>query len=109
MSGANGVPSGGQSAAGGVSSNMGDSSAPCSPAKDVTGGMSGDLGTMGGACIRVTSDITGWGCSNFDGRTVKVNGQIVMCAEEPLPDKLDGAYYFDISPGAFGYASFYWF
>jgi hypothetical protein len=27
----------------------------------------------------------------------------------PLPDKIDGAFYFDISAGTFDYASFYWF
>jgi hypothetical protein len=59
-------------------------------------------------CLRVTDDIVGWGCSNFEGRTVKVNGVTVNCAEVPLPDKLHGAYYFDISAGEHAYASFYW-
>ncbi len=95
--------------AGGTSTIGNPSNAPCSPAKDVTGGSSGELGTMGAACLRVTADIAGWNCSNFDGRTVKVNGRTVMCGELPLPDKIDGAYYFDISAGMFEYASFYWF
>jgi hypothetical protein len=71
--------------------------------------MSGVLGTTGPACLRVTGDIAGWGCSNFDGRTLKVNGQSVECAALPLPAQIDGAYYFDISAGEFDYASFYWF
>jgi endoglucanase len=85
------------------------SNAACSPAQEVTGVSSGEFGTTGPVCFRVTTDIAGWGCSNFDGRTVKVNGRTVMCAEVPLPDKIDGAYYFDISAGTFKYASFYWF
>ncbi|HTA88740.1 MAG TPA: hypothetical protein VK745_04170, partial [Polyangiaceae bacterium] len=65
--------------------------------------------TMGPACLRVMGAIAGWGCSNFDGRTLKVNGQTVMCGELPLPDEIDGGYYFDISAGTFDYASFYWY
>src|SRR5450432_567109 len=87
--------SGSTSAGSGGMNNPGNpNNAPCSAAKDVTGGASGVLGTTGPACLRVTGDIAGWGCSNFDGRTLKVNGRSVMCAELPLPDKIDGAYYF---------------
>jgi hypothetical protein len=114
----NGGQSNGGHANGGQPSNGGQpngggagapNDAPCHPVKDVTGGMSGPIHTLGTACLRVTEDISGWGCSNFDGRTVKVNGRELMCAEVPLPDKIDGAYYFDISPGTFDYASLYWF
>jgi hypothetical protein len=83
--------------------------ATCSPVTDVSGGMSGPFNSTGPACFRVSDDITGWGCSNFDGRTLKVNGQIVMCGVLPLPDKIDGAYYFDVSAGSLDYASFYWY
>jgi hypothetical protein len=88
---------------------MGSGNGTCGPAKDVSGGSSGELATMGPACLRVTGMIAGWGCSNFDGRTVEVNGQDVTCGEIPLPAPIDGAYYFDISAGMFDYASFYWF
>jgi len=81
----------------------------CSPAKDFTGGSSGPFNTADAVCARVTGAISGWGCSNFDGRVVKVNGKTVTCGELPLPDALGGAYYFDISAGMFDYASFYWF
>jgi hypothetical protein len=60
-------------------------------------------------CLKVTLDITGWGCSNFQGRTVKVNGTTVSCAELPLPSKVDDAYYFDVSAGELDYASLYWY
>ena len=113
-----GQPNGGH-ASGGQPSNGGQpnggggagapNDAPCHPVNDVSGGMSGPINTLGAACLRVTDDISGWGCSNFEGRTVKVNGRELMCAEVPLPDKIDGAYYFDISPGTFDYASLYWF
>jgi hypothetical protein len=100
-------PGGGMAGTGGTQ-NQGN--APCNPVRDVSGGMSGALGTEGPICIRVTDDIAGgWGCSSFDGRTVKVNGRPVMCMDFPLPDKIDGAYYFDISAGAHDYASIYWF
>lgn len=100
----------GSSAAGGVGGAQNQDNAPCSPAKDLSGGMSGPFGTVGPVCLRVTDEITGgWGCSSFDGRTVKVNGRAVMCMDFPLPDKIDGAYYFDISAGAHEYASIYWF
>jgi hypothetical protein len=88
---------------------MSNSDATCSPVKDATGGTTGPFGTTGPVCLRVTSEIKGWNCSNFEGRTLKVNGRTVMCGELPLPDRIDGAYYFDASAGMFDYASFYWF
>jgi endoglucanase len=108
-SGSSSLSNGGQASGGGAGSNNNPSNAPCGPVKDVSGGASGALGTTGPACLRVTGAIAGWGCSNFDGRMLKVNGQSVMCGELPLPDPIDGAYYFDISAGTFDYASFYWF
>ncbi len=105
VSGSGSSMNGSQAGSGG----MNDPNASCTPARDVSGGASGELGTMGPACLRVMGAIAGWGCSNFDGRTLKVNGQTVMCGELPLPDPIDGAYYFDISAGTFEYASFYWF
>ena len=70
---------------------------------------SGPFDTLGPICLRVSSDIAGWGCSNFEGRTLKVNGSTVTCAQIPLPEKLHGAYYFDVSAGEHEYASLYWF
>ena len=73
-----------------------------------TGMASGDFQTADAVCVRVTDVVVGWGCSNFEGRTIKVNGTTVTCGQVPLPSQVDGAYYFDISAGDFSYASFYW-
>jgi hypothetical protein len=83
------------------------STGACAPALVVGSGMS--FTTQGPVCLRVTLDIAGWGCSNFEGRTLKVNGMVVQCAELPLPSKVDGAYYFDVSAGEHEYASLYWY
>ena len=90
----------------------GPSDTPCSPVIDVTdkgNQMSGEFQNAGPVCLLISDDIVGWGCSNFEGRTVKVNGVEVSCAELPLPDKLHGGYYFDISAGEHAYASLYWY
>jgi endoglucanase len=83
------------------------SNGTCSPVADIASGMS--FANAGPVCLRVTLDIAGWGCSNFEGRTLKVNGTTVACAEFPLPSKVDGAYYFDVSAGEHDYASLYWY
>jgi hypothetical protein len=104
------VAGAGESAGGSsAGSTSGPSDEPCSPSVVGEGGMSGPFGTKGAVCYRISADITGWGCSNFDGRVVKVNGVTVSCAEVPLPDKRHGDYYFDISAGDLEYASIYWF
>jgi hypothetical protein len=85
---------------------------PCSPAVDITkkpNKASGDFKTTGPVCLLITDDIVGWGCANFQGRTVKVNGVQVHCAQLPLPDKVNDGYYFDISAGAQDYANMYWY
>jgi hypothetical protein len=79
---------------------------PCSPALDASTGQ--NLNTTGAVCWRTPAAIAGWGCSNFAGRTVKVNGVQVTCGALPLPAKVNGYYYFDISAGTFPWASMYW-
>ena len=79
---------------------------PCSPAVSVTNG-TGNLNTTGTACYKTTQNISGWGCSSFQGRTVKVNGALVACGGA-LPPKVNGANYFDVSAGAYTWASIYW-
>ena len=85
-------------------------SVSCVPAKTVTGGMSGDSGTTGAYCFRTPDSISGWGCSNFTGRTLKVNTVAVTCSALPLPAKFNGYYYFDATggAGAVDYASIIW-
>jgi subtilisin family serine protease len=81
----------------------------CTGAITVTGGQSGNFNTTGPVCYRTSNNIVGWGCSNFAGRTLSVNGTAVTCGQTPLPPKLaDGFRYFSISGGSFPWASFYW-
>jgi hypothetical protein len=87
---------------------------PCTPAKTISGagsGTTGNFGTTGEFCFRTQDNITGWGCSNFTGRTLKVNSTAVECAKLPLPAKVNGYYYFDASGGttAVDYAAIYWY
>jgi hypothetical protein len=115
--GASGIGSGGASGSGGslatgglTGSGGGDE--PCVPAKTITGSgnvTSGNFETTGAFCFRTPDNIIGWNCSNFDGRTLKVNNVTETCGTLPLPDKINGYYYFDASEGGFGYASIYWY
>jgi hypothetical protein len=89
----------------------GGGSEPCVPAATVTGAgsaNSGSFGTTGAYCFRTPDNIAGWGCSNFTGRTLKVNGVTEICSALPLPAKVNGYYYFDASAGSYIYAAIYW-
>jgi hypothetical protein len=81
------------------------------PAKTITGvgsANTGNFGTTGAFCFRTPDNIAGWGCSNFTGRTLKVNGTTETCGTLPLPAKVNGYYYFDASAGSFDYAVINW-
>jgi hypothetical protein len=78
------------------------------PAKTVTGGQSLNLGTTTAYCFKTPDSIAGWGCSNFEGRTLKVNGTVETCGALPLPAKVNGYYYFDVSAGSYSYAVITW-
>ena len=107
--GAGGVTgTGGVTGAGGTTGTT-TGAEPCVPAKTVTGGMSGYFGTTGAYCFRTPDRISGWNCSNIDGRTLKVNGVTETCGALPLPAKVNGYYYFDVSAGVYDYASIYWY
>ncbi len=91
---------------------------PRTPAEDtVPNGNSGSFDTTDAVCYRVDhvpGNFAGWGCSNFmasggGDRTVKVNGTTLPCGEVPLPDPIDGSYYFEIGAGTNVSAGFYWF
>ena len=113
------VPTGGLSGSGGVSGtgggmdiDGGGGSEPCVPDKTIAGsgsGNSGSFGTTGAFCFRTADAIAGWNCSNFTGRTLKVNGTTETCGALPLPAKVNGYYYFDSSAGGVDYASIYWY
>lgn len=105
------VGTGGAPGTGGAAVADGGGAEPCVPAKTVTGGVVGDFGTTGPYCFRTPDNITGWGCSNFAGRTLKVNNVEKTCSAMPLPAKVNGYYYFDASggTGAVSYASIFWY
>lgn len=73
---------------------------------------SGNFNTTGPICLRTSLPVNGWGCSNFDGRTVSVNGRppISTCGGGlPITPSADGFTYFIITAGAFPYASLFTF
>lgn len=78
----------------------------CSNAITFTGN-TGNFNTTGPACYRTSQNIAGWGCSNFDGRTVTVGGQARTCGQLPLVRSADGYYYFSATAGTFAWASIY--
>ena len=92
---------------GGVMGDDGGGIEPCVPAKTVTGGNSGNFLTTGAYCFRTPDNISGWNCSTT-GRTVKVNSVTEACGTVPLPAKVNGYYYFDISAGSSQYDSIAW-
>ena len=64
------------------------------------------VGTLAAACIATCDDIAGWGCSNFAGRTVTVNGTSVNCGDAIT--KANGYYVFRLSAGTMTTASLFW-
>jgi len=71
-------------------------------------GNTGNFNTTGAACYRTNATINGWGCSNFDGRTVTVGGVARTCGQLPLTRSADGYYYFAVTAGSFPWASLYY-
>jgi aryl-phospho-beta-D-glucosidase BglC (GH1 family) len=70
-------------------------------------GNTGNFNTTGAACYRTSATVNGWGCSNFDGRTVTVGGQVRACGQLPLTRSSDGYYYFSVTAGTYSWASLY--
>ncbi|WP_395853825.1 cellulase family glycosylhydrolase [Cystobacter fuscus] len=70
-------------------------------------GGTGNFNTTGAACYRTNATITGWGCYNFEERTVTVGGQARTCSEMPLTRSSDGYYYFSVSGGTYAWAGLY--
>jgi hypothetical protein len=60
-----------------------------------------------GFCVVTCDEIDGWGCSNFDGRTVTVNGSPATCGSTKLVKK-DGYFVFRVGPGSNISAAVYW-
>ena len=66
-----------------------------------------NFNTTGPVCYRTNATINGWGCYNFDGRTVTVGGQARACGQMPLARSPDGYYYFAATGGTFPWAGLY--
>jgi len=70
---------------------------------------SGSFNTTGAICLRTSAPVNGWGCSSFDGRTVRVNGgtATTLCGAGPFPiaPSADGFTYFTVTAGAASWAS----
>ncbi len=83
---------------------------PCANPVTFTG-QSGNFNTTGAVCLRTASTVNGWGCSNFDARTVSVNAgtATATCGAGPfpLPKYTDGYTYFSVTAGAYPWASIY--
>jgi hypothetical protein len=67
-------------------------------------GNTGNFNTSGAACYRTNGTVNGWGCYNFDGRTVTVSGVARTCGQLPLTRAADGYYYFSVTAGQFPWA-----
>ena len=78
---------------------------------DVTGTNSGNLGTATDVCLRTMSTIGTVGCSNFDGRSLIVNGSPATCGVAGTYKQINGYNYIEITSSGttLTYASVYWF
>ena len=70
-------------------------------------GNSGNFNTTGAVCYRTNANINGWGCYNFDGRTLTVGGVARTCGQMPLTRADDGYYYFSATAGQFPWAGLF--
>ena len=104
--GANHAGSGGAGGASGASN-----SGPCAAPKDVSGGKSDNLGTTGAVCLRTSETFNTIGCSNWGGRTIKVNGVVAPCVgvKATFAPAIDGYNYFEVSAGDVDFAAFVWY
>ncbi len=70
-------------------------------------GNTGNFNTTGAGCYRTNANINGWGCYNFDGRTLTVGGVARSCGQMPLTRAADGYYYFSVTAGTYPWAGIY--
>ncbi len=73
---------------------------PCTPDVIATESDSYVFGTNRQYCLKIASPVNGWGCNDFDGRTVYVNMTDPGCGAMPLPepDWYYGGYLFQGQP-----------
>ena len=86
--------------------NTNGTTGPCNSPITFTGN-TGSFNTTGAACFRTNATVNGWGCSNFDGRTVTVGGVAVTCGQLPVTRAADGYTYFVVTAGAFPWAALF--
>jgi aryl-phospho-beta-D-glucosidase BglC (GH1 family) len=84
----------------------GGGGATCANAITFTGNTN-NFNTTGPVCYRTNAPISGWGCYNFDGRTVTVGGQARTCGQMPLVRSSDGYVYFSVTGGTYAWAGLY--
>jgi hypothetical protein len=106
----------GSSGTGGSSAGAagGGSTGPCEGATELPTSASGNTGNfnkLGAACFRTKSTFNNIGCSNFEGRTLKVNNVAVVCPalNATFAPAIDGWTYLDASAGTNVSASIYWY
>jgi lysophospholipase L1-like esterase len=70
-------------------------------------GNSGNFNTTGAVCYRTNAVVNGWGCYNFDGRTLSVGGVARTCGQMPLTRAADGYVYFSVTAGQYPWAGLF--
>ena len=76
----------------------------------MTSGKTNNLGTTGAVCLRTIENFNTIGCSNWGGRTVKVNGALATCnLKGAFPPPTEGYNYFEISAGDVDFAALVWY
>jgi len=106
-SGAAGSAAGSDGTAGGASTGL------CDNPTDIVGGPTGNTGnfnTLEAKCFRTKSTFNHVDCSNFQGRTLKVNGMASTCgATGAFAPTADGYTYLEGSAGTNVSASIFWY
>ena len=83
---------------------------PCAMPMAVSGGKTNNLGTTGAVCLRTSETFNTIGCSNWGGRTIKVNGVLATCnVKTTFAPAIDGFNYFEISAGDVDFAALVWY
>jgi lysophospholipase L1-like esterase len=70
-------------------------------------GNTGNFNTTGPVCYRTNAQINGWGCFNFEGRSVTVSGVPRTCGQMPVTRAADGFHYFAVTAGQFPWAGIF--
>jgi len=102
----------GGAVAGATGTAGGGATGPCDNPVDVPAGTmnTGNFNSLEAKCFRTKSTFNNVGCSNFQGRTLKVNNVATTCPSMgTFAPMSDGYTYLDASAGSNLSASIYWF